>query len=372
MTTKYNKAYKFRLLPNKEQEIYFVKCFGCVRFIWNKLLSYSDNYYKEHGKTNYITPAKYKSEYEWLREVDSLALANTQLNLKKAYQAFFNKKAKFPKYKSKKDTRQSYTTNNQEASNAIRIEDNFIKLPKIGLVKFIQHRQLKTHEKIKSCTISKSPSGKYYISIVVEGISEIKQVKPQADKVLGLDYAMNGFYVSSEGGIYNYPRYYRNRESKLHKLSKSVSRKIKGSNNRNKAKLKLAKWHDKVSNMRNDFLHKLSTKLANSYDAIIVEDINMRDMSQALHFGKSVADNGWGKFRQYLSYKLLDLGKQFIKINKWFPSSKTCSQCGTIKQELSLSDRVYICDNIECKLTLDRDINASLNIRTAGMAGVAW
>mgnify|MGYP003426487292 FL=1 len=193
----YNKAYKFRIFPNSEQITLFAKTFGCVRFVWNRMLEYADKYYKEHGKTGYITPAKFKPEFIWLKEVDSLALANAQINLQKAYQAFFHKTANFPKFKGKKDTRQSYTTNNQDASNAIRIEGNAIRLPKYGLVRVIQHRQFKAGEKIKNCTISKAPSGKYYVSIAVEGVSQIKQVKPQADKVLGLDFAMNGLFVSS-------------------------------------------------------------------------------------------------------------------------------------------------------------------------------
>ena len=368
----YNKAYKFRLLPNAEQTILFAKTFGCVRFVWNKMLDYADKYYKEHGKTGYITPAKFKAEFVWLREVDSLALANAQLNLKKAYKAFFTQTARFPKFKGKKDTRQSYTTNNQEASNAIRIEDNTIRLPKLGLVKLILHRQLKTTEKIKNCTISKSPSGKYYVSINVEGVMDVKPVIPKPDKVLGLDYAMNGLYVNSDGEIANYPRYYRNAETKLHKLSRAVSRKKKGSNNRYKARLKLARWHEYISNMRNNFLHKLSHKLANAHDLIVVEDINMRDMSQALKFGKSVADNGFGMFRQFLAYKLADRGKQIIKVDRWFPSSKLCSACGTKNEGLQLSDRLYKCINPDCNTVLDRDLNASINIKTAGMAGLAW
>jgi putative transposase len=370
----YNKAYKFRLLPNSEQITLFAKTFGCCRKIWNLMLGYTDSYYKEFGKTKYKTPAAFKkeAEFQYLKEVDALALCNVQLNLKKAYQAFFRKSAKFPRFKSRKDPWQSYTTNNQDASNAIRIEGNAIRLPKVGLVKFIQHRQLKACEKIKTCTISKAPSGKYYVSITVEGVSQIEQVKPHVDKVLGLDFAMNGLFVSSAGEIANYPRYYRRAEDKLHKLSRAVSRKKKGSSNRQKARLKLARWHESISNMRNDFLHKLTYQLASVYDAIAVEDINMRDMSQALRFGKSVADNGWGKFRQFLSYKLLDRGKQLITIDKWYPSSKTCSKCGTKNDGLQLTDRIYHCINEACNFEIDRDLNAAINIRTVGMTGIAW
>ena len=370
MNGTYNKAYKFRLLPNKKQEIFFSKTFGCVRFIYNKMLAYADNYYKEHGKAGYSTPAHYKKEFPWLKEIDSLALANAQINLKKAFQAFFDKKSHFPRYKSKKDTRQRYTTNNQEASQAIRITGAYIRLPKVGLVKFIQHRQLKDNEKIKSCTITKSPSGKYYISITVEGSQVVAPITVSKDKVIGLDFSMTYLYVSSEGKKANYPRYYRKAEQKLHILSRSVSRKKKGSNNRYKARLKLARWHKYISNIRQDFLHKLSKALADQYDAVIVENLNMHAMSQVLNFGKSVADNGWGTFLSFLGYKLADRGKLLIKLDKWFASSKLCSACGSIKDDLELSDRIYAC--IACGFMQDRDLNAASNIKTAGMAGIAW
>lgn len=366
----YNKAYKYRLLPTREQKVLLSKTFGCVRFIWNKMLGHCLQAYKEHGKVEYITPAYFKKEFVWLKEVDSLALANVQLNLKRAFQNFFNEVAGFPHFKSKKHLTKNYTTNNQEASQAIRIENSRIRLPKLGFVRFIQHRHIKESEKIKSCTIKRTASGNYYISVLIEGISDIKQKKPLPEKVLGLDFSMTSLFVSNLGEIANYPRYFRTDEEKLHALSRNVSRKERGSNNYRKAMIKLARWHEHIANKRNDFLHKMSFQLAELYDVIIVENLNMHDMSQALNFGKSVADNGYGKFRRFLEYKLLDRGKQFIKIDKWFPSSKMCSSCGNIKQELSLSERTYECE--ACGISEDRDINAAKNIRTAGMAGIAW
>lgn len=370
MNRTYNRAYKFRLLPTKEQEIMFAKIFGCVRFIWNKMLEYAMNYYNEHKKSGYSTPAQYKSEFPWLKEVDSLALANVQLNLKKGYQAFFEERAQAPKFKSKHGSKQSYTTNNQEASQAIRLHDGNLRLPKVGFVKLIQHRPIKDGEKIKTCTISKSASGKYYVSIMVEGAAPVQHIKPRTEKIVGLDFSMTSLYVSSMGEIANYPRYYRMAEERLRILSRNVSRKKKGSKNRRKARLRLARWHEHIAYMRSDFLHKLSYALANTYDAVIVESLNMQAMSQALHFGKSVADNGWGRFLTFLEYKLIDRGKQLVRIDKWFPSSKKCSQCGTIKEALSLSERLYDC--AMCGHIQDRDLNAALNIRTAGMAGIAW
>ena len=365
----YNKAYKFRLLPNKEQHVLFLKTFGCVRFIYNKILDYTHAFYKEHGKYGSLTPAKFKEEFHWLKEVDSLALANAQLNLEKAYRGFFSKKSGFPRYKSKKDTRHTYTTNNQK-SNCLRIEGNSIKLPKIGLVRFIEHRQIRAEEEIKNCTVTRSPSGKYYISVIVEGVSQIKPIKLSPERVIGLDFSMSQLYVASDGKIANYPRYYRHDEKKLYFLQRAVSRKKKGSNNRYKARLKLARWHEHITNKRQDFLHKLSCTLANKSDAVVVEDLNMKGMSQALNFGKSVSDNGWGMFLAFLGYKLVDRGKQLIKIDKWFASSKICSACGNTKKILPLSQRVYDCE--KCGHMQDRDRNASLNIRTAGMAEIAW
>ena len=334
------------------------------------MLAYLVDYYEEHGKMGYITPAFFKTEFPWLKEVDSLALANVQLNLKKAYRAFFDKISALPRFKSKKDLRKSYTTNNQEASQAIRIVNGVIRLPKLGFVRFIEHRKIDVHEKIKSCTIKMTASGNYYISVLVEGIREINQVNLHSDKIIGLDFSMTSLFVNSMGEKANYPRYFRQGEEKLHALSRSVSRKKYGGKNYQKARRKRAQWYEHVANKRKDFLHKMSYQLAETYDALILESLDMQAMSQALNFGKSVADNGWGMFRRFLEYKLVERGKKLIQLDKWFPSSKLCSNCGTIKQELALSERIYKCDT--CKYIQDRDINAAINIRTAGMAEIAW
>lgn len=187
----------------------------------------------------------------------------------------------------------------------------------------------------------------------------------EIEKVVGLDFSMSGLFVSSDNEFANYPRYYRNSLSKLQKEQRKLSKCQKGSNNRNKQRLKVARLHEKVTNQRRDFLHQLSRKITNSYDAVYIEDLNMQGMSQALNFGKSVHDNGWGTFTTLLSYKLKDAGKRLIKIDKWFPSSKTCSGCGAVKDELALSERIYTCNS--CGLRLDRDINAAINIKNQGL-----
>ena len=360
---KQNKAYKFRIYPNEEQKIIFAKTFGCTRFIYNKMLSDKIDYYQQTKQKLNNTPAQYKSEFEWLKEVDSLALANAQMNLQKAFTNFFtNPKSGFPKFKSKHKNRKSYTTNNQK--NTVTLKNSYLKLPKlVDLVKVKQHRQIPKDHKIKSVTISQTPSGKYYASILCEYENQIQTAEPKT--FLGLDFSMKELYVASDNTSAEYPRYFRKSQEKLAREHRKLSKCVTGSQKRNKQRLKVAKLHEKVANQRKDFLHKLSRQIANTYDCVCIEDLDMKAMSQALNFGKSVADNSWGMFTTFLKYKLEDLGKQLIKIDKWFPSSKTCSNCGNVKENLSLSDRVYHCDY--CGITLNRDYNASMNIKNQGM-----
>lgn len=358
-----NKAYKFRLYPDKKQEILFAKTFGCVRFIYNEMLSDKIEYYKETKQKLNNTPAQYKKEFEWLKEVDSLALANAQLNLQTAYNNFFrNTKAGFPKFKSKKRNKFSYTTNNQNGT--VAIVEGKLKLPKVGLVKMKQHRIIPSDQKIKSATISKTPSGKYYVSVLVEYEQYIPNIQLDKDKVLGLDYASHSFYVDSQGREADYPRFYRNAQNKLAKEQRKLSLMKYGSNNYYKQKVVVAKIHEHIANQRKDFIHKLSTQLANEYDIVCVEDINMQNMARSLKLGKSTNDNGFGMFRDILSYKLADRGKAFVKIDKWFPSSKMCGHCGSINHELTLSDRVWTCG---CGATINRDENAAINIMNEGL-----
>jgi len=358
-----NKAYKFRLYPNKEQEILFNKTFGCVRFIFNKMLGDKIEHCKETKEKLNNTPAQYKKEFEWLKEVDSLALANAQMNLQTAYNNFFRSpKIGFPKFKSKKKNKNSYTTNNQ--SGTIDIVDKQIKLPKIGLVKMKQHRIIPSEQKIKSATVSKTPSGKYYVSILVEYDFIPPVISLDKNKALGLDYASHSFYVDSQNREADYPKFYRIALDKLAKEQRKLSLMKYSSNNYYKQKLKVAKLHEHISNQRKDWIHKLSTELANQYDYICVEDINMQNMAQSLKLGKSTNDNGFGMFRTILDYKLSERGKKLIKIDKWFPSSKTCHVCGMVNKELTLKDRDWIC---QCGTHHDRDWNAAINIRNEGL-----
>ena len=267
------KAFKYRLYPNKEQQEYFAKCFGCTRFIYNKMLADKIEYYKETGEMLNNTPAQYKKEYTWLKEVDSLALANAQMNLEKAYKNFFrDKSVGFPKFKSKKRNRHSYTTNNQNGT--IYIEDKYIKLPKLkSLVKIVQHRPI--GGEIKSCTISKTPTNKYYISILVD--EDIKQL-PKSNSKIGIDLGIKDFAITSDGEVFENPKWLRKSEKRLRKLQKDLSRKKKGSKNRNRARLKVAKLHEKIANQRKDFLHKVSSEMISENQVIVLEDLKVSNI----------------------------------------------------------------------------------------------
>ena len=358
-----NKAYKFRIYPNAEQQIILTKTFGCVRFIYNRMLSDKINHYEETKQKLNNTPAQYKSKFPWLKEVDSLALANAQMNLQTAYNSFFrNTKIGFPKFKSKKSNRRSYTTNCVNGN--ISIDNGFLKLPKVGLVKLKQHRLILSNYKLKSVTISQTPSGKYYASVLFEYENQIQE--QELHDFLGLDFSMHGLYKDSNGNEPAYPRYYRQAEERLKREQRKLSLMQKGSKNRSKQRIKVANLHEKVANQRKDFLHKQSRQIANAYDCVCIENLDMKAMSQSLNFGKSVADDGWGMFVTFLKYKLEETGKRLVKVNKFFASSQICNVCGyknTATKNLSI--RAWDCP--ECGTHHNRDINAAINIRNEGM-----
>ena len=321
-----NKAYKFRIYPNEEQRILIAKTFGCVRFIYNKMLGDKIEYYNQAKEKLNNTPAQYKTALPWLKEVDSLALANAQMNLQDAYNNFFrDKKVGFPKFKSKKGSKRSYTTNCVNGN--IIVSDGMIRLPKLGFVKMKQHRNIPDDYKLKAVTVSQNAGGKYFASILFD---------------------------------------YRLSEKKLKREQRKLSKMVKGSKNREKQRIKVAKLHEKVSNQRKDFLHKQSRQIANVYDCVCIENLNMQAMAQSLNFGKSVSDNGWGMFTAFLKYKLEELGKRLVKIDKFFASSQICNVCGYQNPDTKdLSVREWTCPC--CKAHHNRDINAAINIRNEGI-----
>ena len=361
------KAYRYRLYPNNEQKEYFAKTFGSVRLIYNLMLadrikSYEENKDLDIKKIKYPTPAQYKKEYLFLKEVGSLALANAQMNLDKAYKNFFrDKSVGFPKFKSKKTNHFSYTTNNQKGT--VYIENGYIKLPKLkSMVRIKQHRQIPKDGKIKSATISKNPSGKYYISILVE--QEMQEL-PKNEFAIGIDLGLTNFAITSDGIKYDNPRWLRKSLNKLAIEQRKLSRKKKGSKNRNKQRIKVAKIHEKISNQRKDFLHKLSSELINDNQVICLEDLSVKEIQQNKGLSQSVSDVGWYEFRRQLEYKAKWYGRKLVIIDKWYPSSQICSNCGNNTDKKDLSIREFTCPF--CGKHHDRDINASINILNEGL-----
>ena len=360
------KAYKYRIYPNEEQINYLQKTFGCTRFIYNQMLadrikSYEENKDLDIKIIKYPTPAQYKKEYEWLKEVDSLALANAQMNLDKAYKNFFrDKSVGFPKFKSKKDNHKSYTTNNQNGT--IYIENNRIKIPKLkSMIKIKQHREFVGL--IKSCTISQNPSGKYYISMLVD--TENIQL-PKLDTKVGIDLGIKEFAITSDGEMFSNPKWLKKSEKRLRKLQKDLSRKQKGSNNRRKDRLKVAKLHEKISNQRKDYLHKISHYIISENQVIVIEDLKVSNMIKNHKLAKSIANVSWFEFRRQLEYKSEWYGRELIIAPSNYASSQLCSNCGNkSSQTKDLSCRTYICP--VCGMIMDRDINASKNLLKLAM-----
>ena len=370
-----NKAIKYRIYPTTEQSIMFAKTFGCCRKVYNLMLSDKIEGYKATGKFPTVTPAKYKDEYPYLREVDSLALANKQMDLQEAFRNRFSRSRKkkngFPKYKSAKHSRKAYTTNNQKGTVAI-IDGKYIRLPKVGKVQAVIHRIPDDGWSIKSATVSQESDGKYYISVLFEFENAANPYVADKTNAIGLDYASDGLYVDSNGNVGTNHKYYRESHDKLAREQRRLSR-MQGSkkhevksNNYIKQLRKVNKIHRHIANQRLDNLHKISTEIANQYDVVCVESLNMRSMANhGFGNGKATLDNGYGMFLSMLGYKLADRNKYLIKVDKWFPSSQICHCCGTLHPEMKdLAIRTMKCD---CGLTISRDRNAAINILQEGL-----
>lgn len=365
MSDKIYKSYKFRLLPKEDQITILEKHFGCSRFVYNYFLKEKQEHYLNNKKTlNYnncasaLTDLKQSKEFKWLTEVNSQSLQAALKNLETAYGNFFNKKSKFPKFKSKK------YKNSFQIPQSVYVAENYIQIPKFtkaNKLKFIKHRNIKG--KICSATISKSCSGKYFISILTE--QDNLENKAKTNKVAGIDLGLKDFVITSDGSKFPNYKFRKQYQNKLSNLQKHFSKKQKDSNRKEKLRIKIAKLHEKITNSREDMQHKLSTSLINKYDVICLESLAVKNMMSNHKLADSISDASWFSFISKLKYKAAWRDKTIIQIDQFYPSSKTCNSCGYINHNLKLSDRSWVCP--KCGKAHDRDINAAKNILNRGL-----
>lgn len=364
------KAFKYRIYPNKKQQEQIQKTFGCVRFVYNYYLNKRKEMY-ENDKITFTYNmcckdlTKLKKQYEWLGEPDNSSLQKSIEDLDFAYQNFFKKHTEYPKFKSKKNRHKSYRTSYlpTTAGGNIRLENKYIKLPKLGWVK-VRDKQI-PQGRILNATISQEPNGHYYCSLCCTDV-EFEQY-PKTNKNIGIDLGLVDFAIFSDGIKIENPRFYEQSEKKLAKLQRKLSRKTIGSSRWNKARIKVAKLQKHIANQRTDFLQKLTTTIIGNYDVIAIEDLDVKSMkgTNSKIRNKRVGDVSWSEFRKMLTYKSQWYGKELSVIDRYYPSSQICHCCGYREGKKSEDIRNWICTN--CHSELDRDINAAINILNEGM-----
>lgn len=359
-------SYKYRAYPSQDQETLLAKTFGCARFVWNNILDWRSKEYALNGvKINYLkasaklTEIKNSPEFSWLSDVSRVALQQALRNQDKAFSNFFAKRSKYPAFKSKSD-KQSITL----TLNAFRLTDGKLFIAKSREpLEFILSSPLPS--KISSLTIYKDSAGRFFV--VFRGLNE-KEHLPKLDKSIGIDLGLTHFAVTSDGVKIDSQRLYRCSEDMLARYQRSLSKKKKGSENRKKARIKVARLHAKIANRRMDFLNKLSTKIIRENQTVSVESLNVAALKKNRHLSKAISDAGWGEFVRQLEYKAKWYGREFVKISRWYPSSQVCSSCGNNDGKKSLDIRSWICS--ACGDNHDRDINAAININTVGLTEI--
>ena len=361
------KGIKFRIYPNREQEKLILQTFGCCRLVYNKGICLREDAYKNGMKIGYtqtssmLTELKRSGEYDFLKAVDAVALQQSLRDLDRAYRNYFEKRAKFPKFKSKHSNCQSYRTLNKNHGTSIRIVGNYLKLPKLGYIKIRQSTEVGY---INNVTIEKTPTGKYFAVLIVEFEPEFKQNKGNA---LGIDVGLKEFYTDSNGNKVDKPKYHEKSEKILKREQRRLSRKQKGSKNRNKQRIRVARVHEKITNQRNDFLQKESTKLVRENQTICIEDLNVKGMIRNHRLAKAISSASWSRFLTMLEYKAKWYGNTVVRVPKFFPSSQTCCKCGQVNPLVkNLSVREWECPF--CHTKHDRDWNASINILNKGLS----
>lgn len=367
MTEPVKKAYKVRLYPTPKQETQFNKTIGCARWVYNHFLAWHIEVYKAEKRylsysqcSEMLTQIKATPGTEWLAEVDKFALQNSLKDLDESYKNFFEGRAGYSRFKSKHGTKQSYQTNLTNNNIRVDVKHHRIKLPKVGWVEYVIDGRKITGD-IINVTVSRTPSGKYFASILCE--AAIETLTP-SDKEVGIDMGLKKFAILSNDEVIENPRYYVKAQKKLAGLQRAHSKKKKGSKNREKARLKVARQHEKIANQRRDFQHKLSKKLVNENQVISMEDLRIKNMVKNHKLAKAISDAGWGEFQRMVEYKSTWYGRAFVKVDSFYPSSKLCNKCDTKNAMLTLSDREWQCP--VCRTIHDRDKNAARNILAEG------
>lgn len=384
-------AYKFRGYPTAKQANQMNQTIGCTRFVWNRMLADRMSAIKSFGKDALRPrPAQYKEEFSWLADADSLALANVQINLEQAFSNWHSGEHGKPKFKKKHVCRNSYTTNKNPNSGNVALSGSQLTLPKVdGTIKLKRHRAIRKGGLLKSVTVTREPDGKWTFSIKFEyPKTEKRSVLEEASLMaesgtlpslrhIGLDMSLPELYIDSDGNtpsytlfgkqgsVVSFSKQYAKLERRIAKEQRKLSHMVKNSHNYEKQLIRIASLHAKAKHARRDFLRQMSIRLARQYDVISIEDLDIKAIKKSLKFGKSISDNGWGMFTEFLSAACLKTGSMVVYVDKWFPSSKTCHHCGNIKHDLKLNERTYICP--KCGHTMNRDKQAAMNIDKEGM-----